>query len=146
MVVKKFLLAVASLAVVASPLAASAQSYGHANGSGRDGGGNGRGSQERGFDQRGDQGGYGREDSQRGRGDYRRESYGDGGGAVLAGIAGLFLGAALTSSQSYGYSHSYGYSQPYDDAPAQYQRCGWQNQAYDDGYGNVEYRQVQVCR
>jgi hypothetical protein len=145
--VKKILLAVASLALVASPVVASAQSYGH----GRDGGGwNGHSSQERTYDRGQARGDYGRSYDQRGRSDngqsYRDSDRNDSSGAVFAGIAGLLLGSALSSSQSDGYSQSYGYSQPYDYSPAYSQRCGWQNQAYEDGYGNVEYRQVEVCR
>jgi hypothetical protein len=133
MVVKNILLVMASLAVVASPVVASAQPYGHS----RDGGGwNGRGSQERGYDR-----GQGRGDYGRG---YDRDDRGTA--VVAAGLAGLLLGTALSGSESRGYSQSYAYSQPYSYAPAYTQRCGWQNRPYEDGYGNVEYRQVQVCR
>ena len=109
---KKIMLAIASLAVVAAPVAASAQSYGH----GRDSGGwNNRG-------------GYGRGE----RGDR-----GNGGAILAAGVFGLILGSAIASS-----NHSYGYDRPYGYA----QRCEWRNQAYDTGYGEIAYRQVEVCR
>ncbi|WP_133255045.1 hypothetical protein [Phenylobacterium hankyongense] len=140
---KKILLAVASLAVVVSPVVASAQSYGH----GRAGGWNGRDSQERSYDRGQGRTDYGR-GYDRGRSGYGRDTYRDDSGAVVvAGLAGLLLGSALSGSQSQGYSQSYGYSQPYAYAPAySQQRCGWQNQAYEDGYGDVQYRQVQICR
>ena len=77
---KKIMLAIASLAVVAAPVAASAQSYGHDHG--RNGG----------WSNRGD---YGRS--------YRGDR-GNGGAALAAGVFGLILGSAIASS-----SHSYGY-------------------------------------
>ena len=110
---KKIMLAIASLAVVAAPVAASAQSYGHDNGHGRDSGG------------------------WNNRGDYRRGDRGDGGAVLAAGVFGLILGSAIASS-----NHSYGYDRPYGYA----QRCAWRNQAYDTGYGEIAYRQVEVCR
>lgn len=109
----KIMLAIASLAVVAAPVAASAQSYGHDQG--RNGG----------WSNRGD---YGRS--------YRGDR-GNGGAALAAGVFGLILGSAIASS-----SHSYGYAQPYGYA----QNCEWRNQAYDTGYGEIAYRQVEVCR
>jgi hypothetical protein len=108
------MLALASLAVVAAPVAASAQSFG--NGHGRDSGG---------WNNRGD---YGRGD----RGDR-----GNGGAVLAAGVFGLILGSAIANS-----NHAYGYAQPYGYA----QRCEWRNQAYDTGYGEIAYRQVEVCR
>ncbi len=121
---KAFILAAASLALVATPLAASAQSYGH----GHDGGGWSRSAP------RGDGGhGYGRY----GRGD-------DGGGAVLAGVAGLLLGSALVESQSY--DRPYGYAQPYAYSTRYVQECDGRSEAYEDRYGNVEYRPERFCR
>ena len=115
---------VASLAIVAAPLAASAQSSDHNRGhdhaaSGRD---------------------YGRGD--RGRGWNSRDS----GSALAAGVAGLFLGAALSNSQGYDYGQSYGYSQPYAYDQAYGYGCGWQTQAFQGRYGRIEYRQVNTCR
>ncbi len=106
---KTLLMAAATLAVIAAPVAASAQSYGH----GRDGGG--RGYSNRGYDR----------------------GHGDRGGILAAGILGLVAGSVIANSNA-----GYGYAQPY-----QYeQRCAWRTQAYDAGYGQVAYRQVEVCR
>ena len=119
---KSLLLAVASLAVVAAPLAASAQSFGH----GRDGGASVRGSQQQyqsAYGRGGDRQGFGRGFVQAGRGDDRRGDYrryddrDNGGDAVLAGIAGLILGSALSGHADV-YSPPYGYAQPYAYAPA----------------------------
>ena len=116
----KIMLAIASLAVVAAPVAASAQSYGH--GQGRGGGG------------WSNRGGYGHS--------YRGDR-GNGGAALAAGVFGLVLGSAIASSyHSNDYGRSYGYAQPYGYA----QNCEWRNQAYDTGYGEIAYRQVEVCR
>ena len=115
----KLVMGVAGLAILAAPLAASAQSYGH----GRDGGGWSHG--------------Y--------RGDYGRGYDRDGGGAaIVAGVAGLALGAALADRGDYGYApdYGYGYAPAYSYAP----RCAWQYQPYRTYYGGVAYRQVEVCR
>ena len=147
---KKILIAVASLAVVAAPMAASAQSYGY----GRDGGASyDRWSQDRSYGGRADYGRsygqsygqtYGRSYS---RDDRRNDNGSAAGVAVIAGIAGLLLGSALSqSSHAQTYGQSYGYAQPYGYGGAYSQGCSWQNQAYRDGYGGVQYRQVQVCR
>jgi hypothetical protein len=124
---KKLVMGVAGLAILAAPLAASAQSYGH----GRDGGG---------WSRRGDHGGYGRGDY--GRGGYERDE--GNGGAIVAGIAGLALGAALSDRGDYGYAPSYGYAPAYGYGYAP--RCAWQYQPYRTYYGGVAYRQVEVCR
>jgi|GEM_PF-4426196 len=119
---KKILAAVASLSLLAAPLAASAQSFGHGgehgggsshgDGGQRSGGGDHRGGYGGGYGggYRGYGGGYGR-----GYG----YGYGNGGAALAAGAFGLVVGSAL-ASQSYGYDEPYGYAQPY---------------AYDDDYG-----------
>jgi hypothetical protein len=131
---KKLVMGIAGLAMLAAPLAASAQSYGH----GRDGGGWGRGGDHGGYGR----GGYGRGDY--GRGGYERDE--GNGGAIVAGIAGLALGAALSDRGDYGYAPSYGYAPAYDYGYAYAPRCFWQNQPYRTYYGGVAYRQVQVCR
>ncbi len=117
---KKFLIAAAALAVTAAPIAASAQPYGY----GHDraavrtfDGGRGGYNNYRGYNR-----GYG----DRGWDHDRRD---DRGGAVAAGLFGLFLGAALADNHPY------------------YEReCGWETQAYPGPYGGVRYEQVQVCR
>ncbi len=109
---KKIFAAVASLSLLAAPLAASAQPFGQGGGGGHGGSG------QHGPSFNG--GGYGY------------------GGAVAAGVLGLVVGSALTSS--YDYDRGYGYDQGYG------YDCGWRNQAYRDGYGEVQYRQVQICR
>jgi opacity protein-like surface antigen len=106
---KTLLMAAASLAVVAAPVAASAQGHGH--------GGYGHGGYSHGY----------------------RGGRGDGGGMLAAGLFGLVLGSAIASSS---HSYDYGYERPYGYG----ERCVWRNQAYDVGYGQVEYRQVEVCR
>ena len=127
----KLLMTVASLAVAAAPLAASAQSFDH----NRNGGGDRHASQDRGS--------YGR-GQDHGRGDYGRGwNRGAGGAAFAAGVTGLFLGAALADSRGYDYGPSYGYAQPY--AYDQDYGCGWTTQSYRDRYGNLEYRQVNTC-
>jgi hypothetical protein len=113
----KLVMGFAGLAILAAPLAASAQSYLH----GRDGGGWSRGYN----------GDYGR--------GYDRDS---GGAAIVAGVAGLALGATLAGHGDYGY----GYAAPYDDGYAYAPRCFWQSQPYRTYYGGIAYRQVQVCR
>jgi hypothetical protein len=116
----KLVIGVAGLAMLAAPLAASAEPYGHG---GREGGG---------WDHRGDYG----------RGDDR-----DGGGAALAaGIAGLAIGAALADRGDYGSAPSYGYAPNYDYGYAYGPHCFWQNRPYRTYYGGVAYRQVEVCR
>lgn len=137
---KSFLIAVAGLAVVAAPLAASAQSYGH------DRGGYGHGDYGRGDYGRGD---YGRGDY--GRGDYRRDYDRDGGGAALAaGVAGLFIGSTLAGSGDRyddDYRPAYGYAQPYPYESYGYaRRCYVQTRPYYTPYGEVAYRRVRVCR
>ncbi len=84
----KLVMGVAGLAILAAPLAASAQSYGH----GRDDGG---------WSQRGD---YGR-------------GYGSG-AALAAGVAGLAIGAAIADRGDYGYAPAYGYAPGYGYAYA----------------------------
>jgi len=102
---KIILTAAAGLAVLAAPLAASAEPWGH----GRDGGGWNRGGGDR--------------DGWRDR---------DGGGALAAGLFGLFAGAAIANA-----NHPYyGYEQ----------RCYWTTQRSFDYWGDVHYRQVEVCR
>jgi hypothetical protein len=114
LLMKKIILTTAAgLAVLAAPLAATAAPWGH----GRDGGG---------WNQGGRDGGWrgGRDDGWRGRD--------NGGGALAAGLFGLFLGSAIASN-----NHPYyGYEE----------RCGWTTQRYVDYWGDVQYRQVQVCR
>lgn len=110
---KKLLIAAAALVVAAAPIAASADPFSH--------GGRGYQSSYRGHDG-GYRGGYNRGWDGDRRGD-------DRGGAVAAGLFGLFLGAALANDHPY------------------YQReCGWETQAYPGPYGGVRYEQVQVCR
>lgn len=125
---KKIFAAVASLSLLAAPFAASAQPFGHGGG-----GGHGFSGQHGSNFGGGYRGGY--------RGGYGHGGYGYG-GAVAAGVLGLVVGSALASSydndRGYGYDQGYGYDRGYD--------CGWENRAYRDGYGNVEYHQVQVCR
>jgi len=133
---KKILAAAASLTLLAAPLAASAQSLGHG---GDHGGGysHGNGGQHYGGGEH--RGGYGGHGRGYGRG------YDNGGAALAAGAFGLMVGSAL-ASQSYGYDEPYGYAQPYgydDDYGA---RCFWQNRAFRGRYGEIEYRQVQICR
>ncbi len=123
---KMLFAAVAGLTLVVAPLAASAQPYGHGY-SGE--GWSGRGSSQR---------SYGGHDGYRGssRGEYRSyggrygDRYDNGGAAVFAGLAGLMIGSALSSSQSYGYAQPYGYSQsynyqPYGYAGGGYDQSGW---------------------
>jgi hypothetical protein len=119
---KKIMLALASLAVVAAPVAASAQSFGH--GQGHNGGSHGASYGHGGGFGRG--GGYG----------YRG---GNGAGLLAAGLFGAVLGSALVNS-----GPAYAYDQPYGYGYAQ--NCVWRNQAYDAGYGDIQYRQVEVCR
>ncbi len=113
---KKLLIAAAALAVVAAPIAASAAPFGHG------GRGEAVGMRNDGF----------RGDAFRGQG-YGRGwggRYNDGrGAAVVAGLFGFALGAAIANDQ------------PYDA-----QSCGWETQAYPGPYGAVQYEQVQVCR
>lgn len=113
---KKFLIAAAALAVTAAPIAASAQPYGYGGHDGR--------VAVRTFN--GDRGGYNNYRGQRGWDHDRRD---DRGGAVAAGLFGLFLGAALASNH-----------------PHYERECGWETQAYPGPWGGVRYEQVQVCR
>jgi len=124
---KKLLAAVASVALVVTPMTASAQSYGH--GHGGEGWG-GRGSQQRYHDGGSAYGGYSRDL----RGSYGRDGRRDNhrtdiaGAAIVAGLAGLLLGSALSSQQSSGYSQPY--AQPYGDpsygyAPSYNYQPGW---------------------
>lgn len=126
---KTFLAAVTSVALVVTPMAASAQSYGH----GRYGEGwSGRGSQQRDYVgggayrgySRGERGGYSHYDH---RGDHRTDI---AGAAIIAGVAGLLLGSALSSQQSSGYSQPYAqpYAQPYQSygySPSYSYQSGW---------------------
>jgi hypothetical protein len=113
----KLVIGVAGLAMLAAPLAASAEPYG------RDGGGWGH------------------------RGDYGRGYDRDVGGAALAaGIAGLAVGAALADRGDYGYAPAYGYAPSDDYGYAYGPRCFWRTQPYRTYYGGVAYRQVEVCR
>lgn len=111
---KKLLAAVASVALIVTPMAASAQSYGHVGGWG------GRGAQQRHYDGGNAYRGY----SQDLRGSYghdgRRDDHGANiaGAAIVAGVAGLLLGSALSSQQSSGYSQPY--AQPYGERPSGY--------------------------
>lgn len=126
LIVKKLLAAVASVALVVTPMAASAQSYGH--GHGGEGWG-GRGAQQRSYGGGGAYRGYSRGDLHGGYGrDGRRDDHGSNiaGAAIVAGLAGLLLGSALSSQQSSGYSQpyaqpyggqSYGYPPSYDYQP-----------------------------
>jgi opacity protein-like surface antigen len=118
--VKKLLAGIASVALVVTPIAASAQSYGH-----------GRGGDGHGWQQRYDGGaaayrGYARDQ----RSNYRRDDHRNdsGGVAIVAGLAGLLLGSALASQQSSGYSQPY--AQPYG-----YQPDGYQPSGYSPPYG-----------
>ncbi len=126
---KTFLIGIASLAALASPIAASAQSWNH-------GGGYGGYHASNGYRGGGYGGGYGRGYDRRG----------DGAGlAIGAGVLGLVAGAALASSHhdyddrryGYGYDNGYGYG---------YGRCYLQSQPVYGPYGDVEYQQVRVCR
>ena len=125
---KKFLIAAASLATLAAPMAASAQPYGHG-----------------GYNQAQRGGDYGR--------GYERHD-GNAGAAVAAGLFGLVLGAALASNshpeydRSYdrSYGRSYGYDQPYEYRTGYNTYCRTETQAYRGWHGRVDYRQVQVCR
>ncbi len=113
---KKLLIAAAALAVAAAPIAASAAPFGH------DGRGYQSGRVQEGW--RGGDGGY-----RRGDRDWRGDRRDYAGGAVAAGLFGLFLGAAIAN-----------------DHPYYAQQCGWETQAYPGPYGSVRYEQVQVCR
>jgi hypothetical protein len=113
---KKLLIAAAALAVVATPIAASADPFNHG----------GRGFQSaRVHGDGGYRGGY--------RGGYGSNwdgRYNDGrGAAVAAGLFGLVIGAALAN-----------------DHPYYQRECGWETQAYPGPYGTAQYEQVQVCR
>jgi hypothetical protein len=124
---KLLLTAAASLAMIAAPIAASAQPYG---GYGHN---NNRGYQSNGY--------HGQSNGYRGQGyGYNRGDRGDNGGALLAaGVFGLVLGAIASNAA---YSHSDGY---YDQSNY-YPTCSWENQAYRNAWGQLEYQQVQVCR
>ena len=80
---------------------------------------------------------------------YHRGGGDAAGAAVAAGLFGLVLGAALASNHDdgprYDYPPAYGYDRAYQ--PAYYgPHCFWRTVARPDGWGGVEYRQVQVCR
>ena len=124
------LIGIASLAIVAAPLVASAEPHG------RDGGGYGGG--YGGGDGDGDGGGYGGG----GYGGYVGGD-GDGLGAIAAGVAGLFLGSALANSGEDDYAPAYGYGYV---QPAYVPRCFLQAQPYRTYDGGVAYQQVRVCR
>lgn len=118
---KTLVMGLAGLAILAAPLAASAEPYGHWRGGG------GWNHEYR--------GGYGR--------GYDRDD--NAGAAIVAGVAGLALGAALADRGDYGYAPDYGYGY----APAYYgyaPRCAWRYQPYRTYYGGVAYRQVEICR
>jgi hypothetical protein len=137
---KKLLIAVAGLAMVAAPLAASAQSYGRAGGgwnSGRASGG--QASYNRGNDRRA----YGGNDA--------------AAAALTGGVIGLLLGSALSHSNQYGYPQSYGYARSYGYGEGRYgsggsygyaqpygygASYGRQTRDYDDAYGRAGYRQA----
>jgi hypothetical protein len=123
--VKKLLAAVASVGLVVTPMAASAQSYGHVHG-----GWGGREAQQRQYDGGSAYRGYSRDV----RGSYGRDGHRDdhganiAGAAIIAGVAGLLLGSVLSSQQSSGYSQPY--AQPYEDsssgyAPSYNYQPGW---------------------
>ena len=113
---KNLLIAAATLAVAAAPIAASAQPFGHAY--------DGRYTQVVRND--GFRAGY-RNDGYRGSNWDGRHNDGRG-AAVAAGLFGLFLGAALSNDRPY------------------MQRCDWETQPVVGPYGYVHYEQVQVCR
>ena len=123
---KKFLIAGASLAMLAAPMAASAQPMNHG-----------------GYD-RSNTHSYGAQ-----RGGYDRHD-GNAGAAVAAGLFGLVLGAALASNShadyDRSYDRSYGYDEPYEYRSGYATYCHTETQAYRGWHGRVEYRQVQVCR
>jgi hypothetical protein len=119
----KLLMGVACLALATAPVAASARPFAQNDGghsqridtSHNVRGGNGRG------------------------GDWRGNDSGRGGAALAAGIFGFFLATAIANSNN-------NHNQAYDQSNYGYaQNCEWRTQAYDVGYGRVEYRQVQVC-
>jgi hypothetical protein len=117
---KTLLIAAASLATIAAPIAASAQPYGY----GHDGRGayqnSYRGGDYRGGWGRGSYGGY--------YGDRGYDRGGNAGAAVAAGLFGFVLGSALSNDRPYA------------------ERCDWETQAVRGPYGYVHYEQVQVCR
>ena len=91
-------------------------------------------------------------DAQRGRGGYHGGYYGyhrGGGGAVVAGILGLGIGAAIASDRrGYGYGYSYapgyygydaGYYAPPPYAYGGYCRSDWRWDGYRDRYVRVRY-------
>lgn len=121
---KTILIGIASLAAVASPMAASAQSWNYGGGYGGYTGHNGYNGYSRG---------------------YERHDNNGAGLAIGAGILGLVAGAALASSHhDYG-DRQYGYG--YGDRGYGYRaRCFYQQQPVYDAYGEVEYQQVRVCR
>jgi hypothetical protein len=129
-IVKKLLLtAAAGLAVIAAPIAASAQPYG--------GYGHGYHGQSNGY--RGQSNGYRGQNYGDNRG-WNGRDRGDNGGALLAaGVFGLVLGAIASNAAN---SQSAGY---YDQSNY-YPTCSWENQAYRNAWGQLEYQQVQVCR
>ena len=126
---KTVLVAMASLATLASPIVASAHPYSQG------GGWNDRGSQNGGYERSQGRSAYGQGYDQRRGGSYAGSNYRDSyrtdngaGTAIFAGIAGLLLGSAISGSQSHNYSQSYGYSQPYSQPYGAYP-------SYDQGYG-----------
>ena len=129
---KKILIGAIALITAAAPIAASAAPFGH---DGRQGAVANRSDWRGGF-RSDNRGGY-RNDY---RGDYRdyRGERGGYGGAAIAGLFGLAIGAAVASSYQPAYAQDYGYGYGYGD-------CGWQTQAVRGPYGQVRYEQVQVC-
>ena len=116
---KKLLIGAVALITAAAPIAASAAPFGHGGRAGAVAYHNGG------------RGGFGGNF----RGDFRGERGGNGGAAIVAGLFGLAVGAAIANSQTE-YAPNYGYG---------YGDCGWQTQAVRGPYGQIRYEQVQVC-
>lgn len=76
--------------------------------------------------------------AQRWGGGYRHYGHGDGGTAVIAGIAGLAIGAAIASDHDR-YRDRYYYDRGY---PVDYDRVYYRSHGYypDDGYYAYRYR------
>lgn len=135
---KKILIGAIALITAAAPIAAAAAPFGH---DGRQDQVTNRSDWRGGYrgDYRGDNRGDFRGDNRDGyRSDfrgYRGERDGNG-GAAIAGLFGLALGAAVASSYQPAYAQDYGYG---------YGECGWQTEAVRGPYGQVRYQQVQVC-
>ena len=124
---KKMLLTAATgLAVIAAPIAASAQPYGYGQNDSR-----GYHSQSRGYGQ--DRAGWDGRD---------RGERNNGGALLAAGLFGLVLGAIVSNAAN---SQQASYAAP-DDGYGYGPQCGWQTEAYRNAWGQLEYQQVQVCR